>query len=285
VVTAALFVPLPNQYRALWTRSVLNACHLPAFALLTWCALRGWRVRRPTAILALGGLAVLAELGQAFVGRSVSALDIARGWTGIGLALLLMRAGHRDPAPGRRWVTRAALALLCWPLVEGVPAVYDALLAWRSFPTLADFSTPWQVERWLVLDGELKRVPCSNSPSGWAGQLTGHPGRERFGCVLFPVVSDWSQYGRLHVRFELPRAPARILLSVRDGRRVLPPARRFDRIERYPPGVHECVIDLRELAAGGKFAPLRIDQVQSFHLHVTKSQSGQSLLIYSLALE
>ena len=76
-----------------------------------------------------------------------------------------------------------------------------------------------------------------------------------------------------------------ILLSVRDGRKVQPPRRRFDLQRRYLAGRHCVAIDLEDLAAGNRFAPLDLSTIQSFHIVVTGLTEPRTLFLHRIALE
>ena len=54
--------------------------------------------------------------------------------------------------------------------------------------------------------------------------------------------------------------------AVRDGKKVSPRLPRFDLWRQYEPGRHHVVIDLDDLRRGGRFPPIDMRRIQSFHL-------------------
>jgi hypothetical protein len=85
--------------------------------------------------------------------------------------------------------------------------------------------------------------------------------------TLFPVFCDWSRFGSLQLVFTVEGDPLPVTISVRDGRRVKPPQRRFDLRELYPPGSHTVRLDLKELSQGTvSVAGIDVSAVQSLHV-------------------
>jgi hypothetical protein len=136
----------------------------------------------------------------------------------------------------------------------------DALNAWRSFPVLADFQSPFDDRRWLFSEAELQRAP-----EGALLKLSAQK-RSGSGIVLLPAVRDWTDYERLEIDFSFEGEPLLFLISVRDGKKLPPELPRYDLWRRYKPGTHHVRIELSELARGGNFPPIELDRVQSLHL-------------------
>lgn len=107
----------------------------------------------------------------------------------------------------------------------------------------------------------------------------------RSSAILFPVVRDWRGYSRLCFAFSFSGEPLTILISVRDGMKVEPPAKRFDLLRRYESGTHSVCIDLGSLARGDEFAPLDFSRVQSLHLGLNQLTGPRELLLHSVHLE
>ena len=91
LAVAGLLMPLPNQNRSAWVSKLLDAGHVPLFALVTVCF---WRIvgRRLWLAFSLAvALAVAAEVCQTFSGRSGELLDVVRGLLGALMAVLWLR--------------------------------------------------------------------------------------------------------------------------------------------------------------------------------------------------
>jgi len=270
---ALLFVPLDNEYRAVWYGEATDACHVPLFFLLTLFLAqylpRRWQILSAciTAALAFG-----VEVVQPLVGRSASWRDLAYGVIGVSAATVWLQQSWR-------WPLRLVLiaVLVAWPAWRAGPAMFDATSAWRAFPELAASGSPFEQRRWYLQDARMSRA-------GRAVQFEFPPNEQSgSGAILFPVVRDWTAYETLDVTFEFEGEPLTFLISVRDGKKLPPELPRFDLWRRYPPGRHDVRIDLAELAKGGSFPPIELDRVQSLHL-VAYSNRPQTVTVHRVAL-
>ena len=254
-IAAVLFVPLPDDYRALWYGETTDAGHVVLFGLLTYGLARLiWPTQPLKAALASAALALTAEIVQPLVGRSGSWRDFAYGTVGIAMALVWL-------APWR-WQVRVAamIALAAWPAMNAGPLLIDAWWAWRCFPVLARFDGPFESRRWYFDGAKIVAAKPGSATLEFA------PSRRGSGAILFPVVRDWTQYQTLEVDFALEGEPMVFLISVRDGKKLPPELPRYDLWRRYEPGRHRVRIDLAELARGGSFPPIDLARVQSLHL-------------------
>jgi VanZ family protein len=286
LAVAGLLVPLPNQSRSPWVSKLLDVGHVPLFALVTVCF---WRLvgRRIWLAFSLAVVsAVAAEVGQTFVDRSGDLLDVVRGLLGALIAVVWLQLRPRAVA-WRRIAAGSAItcALAAWPFWDCGPILLDAVRAYRSFPVLSDFQSPWEPLRWFTDGALLKRVAAVEHGEGWAGRLDVSPHQGGNGAILFPIVQDWSSYRRLGCTFSFSGEPLRILISVRDGRKARPPLRRFDLERVYVAGRHRVVIDLHDLAAGQRFAPLDLTRIQSFHIVATQLTESRTLYLHTIELE
>jgi hypothetical protein len=286
-VVAALGVPLPSSWRVPWWAKLSDLAHLPVFALLTWVVYRavpwGWW----PAVAAATMVAAACEAGQAVLGRSGNVADWVRGALG---SLLAVVCGHAFAQP--RTLPRVAghlvlaAALVAWPVADALPALMDAVVAYRSFPVLCDFQTRWEVLRWYTENATLERVADPEAEARWAGRVEFLPGGRGFaGAVLFPVVRDWSGYRRLCCEFSVAGDPLALALSVRDGRKLPEPARRVHLERRYPAGRHRVCVDLPALARGEEFAPVDLARVESFHLVVSDLDRPRTVFVHGIRLE
>src|SRR4051794_36789340 len=82
LAVVGLLLPLPNHARSAWLTKLFDLGHVPLFALVTacWWWLTGRRIG--LAFCLASGLAIAAEIGQGFTGRSADVLDVLRGVLG-----------------------------------------------------------------------------------------------------------------------------------------------------------------------------------------------------------
>jgi hypothetical protein len=250
-----LLLPLGNDYRARWYGDATDASHVVLFAVLT-CALAAFdgSKRRWIAALLAACLAAAAEAVQPLIGRSASWRDLLYGALGIAMAVVWL-------SPGKRWLRALAIfGLAVWPGIQTGPLLWDAFLAWRAFPMLSRFESPWEARRWYFQQVRL----ISTEPGAAALEFAAD--EQGSGAILFPVVRDWAGYETLEIDFSFEGPPMIFLISVRDGKKLPPELPRYDLWRRYEPGEHRVRIDLDELARGGEFPPIDLHRVQSLHL-------------------
>lgn len=280
-----LGIPLPNAYRAVWLGKLLDLGHVPLFFVLTWALLRALG-NRPYAILGLGVLvAVLGELLQLLTDRSASVTDAARGVVGVIVALLLLRRRSLLSVRERLWKYALAASLLVWPVWDCVPALLDAVAACRSFPVLTDFRSQFEAQRWVTRSARLARVKDATR-DGWRGRLDVAFGPGVAGeAIQFPVIADWRGYRWLICEFSFQGPPLTILFSIRDGRPVAAPQRRYDLQQLYLPGTHRLVVDLDRLSRGDDHcAPVDVSRVQSLHFCVINTERPRTVFLHRLVL-
>jgi hypothetical protein len=271
-------MPMSDDYRAVWVQSLLDWGHVPLFAAMT-AALWRWGAWPKWAAVAMAvAAAVFSERAQAWTGRTVELSDLLRSLAGILLALVWL-AGGGASWRGLRLV--ASAAILAASLVQVGPVMADAAVAWYQFPTVGGFNSRWSTTRWNCEGGRLRRVQTESAT--WAGQIES-PDGSRCALVLAPPVADWSGYATVCCEFSFAGPPLSILASVRDGRYVEPPGKRFDFRSCYQPGHHTICFDLRRLAKGDEFAPLDMTQIQSFHFVVRGMARDQRVLVHRVYL-
>lgn len=264
-VGVALLIPLPNDYRALWFGAAMDLVHVPLFALLTYALVRFCWPRQAAGVMVIAlVIAGGAEIVQPLVGRSASWRDLAYGAVGIGMAAAAWQ--RRWP-----WALRLGLiaALAIWPIVQVTPVMIDAFRAWRQFPTIADFDSPYSLRRWLFKE---TRVRLDQGEA--VAELAARP-KTGAGMILIPVVRDWTGYERLVLDFSFDGEPMVFLVSVRDGKKLPPELPRFDLWRRYEPGQHHVEIELADLEKGGDFPPIELHKVLSLHLETFQDQPRQ----------
>ena len=282
-----LLAPLPNSYRAPWVTKLLDLGHIPLFAMVTWIV---WYLIGRRVILA-GGLSVvlagLLEGGQLFSGRNVDLEDALRS----GLGVLLGCVGIRVACSAMSRLRGACVMLACgslllaWPVWDAVPVFVGAWRAYQAFPVVCDFRAPQDPARWRAYSATIHRESASASDCQWVGCMTRNAGSDAYwGGSLFPVVQDWSLYKEVCCEFSFSGEPLRILISVRDGRKVAPPAQRFDSVDVYEPGTHRVCFDLSSLRRGGRFSPLDVTSIQSFHFEIQNATATQEVHLHRIFL-
>ncbi len=138
---------------------------------------------------------------QQFVGRQSSWGDVRLDL--LGAALGAGWAGHQQAGRGG-WMPRMVLAgaLLTLVIMDLRPlavAVVDEYWMRRSFPVLADFSTPFELERWESAF-PLSVVPAPDRAAGHVMKVALRPPAPYAGFSLRYFEGDWRGFGRLAIR-------------------------------------------------------------------------------------
>jgi hypothetical protein len=171
----------------------VGALTLVLEAATTACA--KWLGSRDSALLVVwlafglaSGMAVAAEIGQGFVGRSQNLQDVLRSLLGAAIgaiALLVLQRPIRLRAIAIGLAS--ALALAAWPIWDSSPVLMDAVWAYRSFPVLSDFSSPWESRRWMASGADLERQESAEDFPPWVGRLQVSPD----GGGVKPCATAW----------------------------------------------------------------------------------------------
>lgn len=252
----------PRSWREFW-----NLGHVLVFALWggLWLRWRGgglsWNNLGLALLLTLllGGA---VELLQGGLGRSPDLVDLGRDLVGTLLALAWARPSSWPP--GRQLALRVVvllLGLLC--LLPPAIALTDEALARRDFPVLADFETPFELDRW---EGNARLSIASNPVVRGGHALRAVLGTERYaGLFLTAFPGDWRGYRTLAVEVHNPLAqPLRLVCRIHDLAHVQGLQAYNDRFNRsllLTPGWNSLRIDLAAVAAAPKGRALDLGQV------------------------
>lgn len=271
-----LFVPLPNGYRAVWFSRLQDTLHAPVFAIVAICLRLLFRRTLLQTIALSCGVAVLIEVLQAGVGRSMSVTDLTYDSFGLAAAFVILRTTEtRD-----RWIARSsrvtlATTFLLTPLALESPVLIDACRAAREFPVLADFSSRGETQRWYNSGIRMRRVLVHGT---WRGEIQNGASQTYGSAILLPVIGDWSDYDRVSCEFSFTGPPMQILISARDANG------RIDVSREYTAGTHRVCVNLRDPVTAGHVSHLDLASIQSFHFALFDSP-GRVTLIHFVQLE
>ncbi len=245
---------LPGRaFQAFW-----NLGHVAYFALITWLLLHWPWLRRQRPLmqwllslmvsLVVGGIIELMQIGTE---RTADPWDVLRNLSGSLLVLMLIPVLPPD-RKARRWPLRvAALVLLLWLMMPMARVLYDDAWARSQFPVLADFSAPFELDRWQGnTDYRLTRLPDQDQP---VLAITLKPGVAFPGVSLKHFPGDWRGYRQLHLRLYQPGPePLSLTLRIHDrahetGANAYAYSDRFNRSFVLQPGWNDLTIPLDEI--------------------------------------
>lgn len=292
VMAPLLFLGGPDYYSP---RSVALGWQLGHPLLFFMLVLLAWgplsaRVVRPWFTLALIALlaalvvGVLIEWLQHFVGRQSSWQDVRLDM--LGAALGVGWAGHRM-ADQRAWMPRAtlltAVSILLYADVRPLAvAVVDEWHMRRSFPVLADFSTPFELGRWES-SSPISVVPAPGESGTGARALKVELQPAAYaGLTLRYFEEDWSGFRVFYLRFFNP-APETVKITCRINDRQHETDNRFS--DRYnhsvalEPGWNDILIPLYEVRRAPQGREMDMRQVTGMMCFVARLAVDRVLLV------
>jgi hypothetical protein len=221
---ALMLIPIKIEVNANFWDALMDAAHVPVFAMVTWLFFAtnpAGLVRRRDALiaatlLAFGG-ALAVELLQSCTGRDGNLPDLAYGTLGIALAASALAA---------RPVITALLALTAAALVFAPPLAEARGMAWRArnFPLLGDFESDEELRLWFARDRDhLVSAESGARVSAHATHGT-HSLRVPIrvvhwaGVRLLCADQDWSTYHALVFDLYNDGPPFTLALRIDDAR-------------------------------------------------------------------
>jgi len=296
LVLAMLAVALvPSSDKRLLASALLDAGHVPLYALLAILLLRLLRVapglvgRGPVLHYVLAFLGVvffglLTEFVQIFVQRDAEVLDLGRDLLGGGAALLVNLAFERRAQRLlASFLILLAIGLLGTGLAELGLIARDYLARDRAFPVLCEFDDAWEGRFVRVLDGELA---CVEPPSGW--EVEGLVGRVKLEVAQFPgllirePVADWTAYQSLRLQIRTDE-PLELVLRVHDAWHNETFTDRFNRKIPFAAGLSEIRIGLDEISEAPRGRSMDMSRIAGLALFAESPQ--RELVFYVDSIE
>jgi len=223
-----LFVGGPDYYSPRAWRLAWDLGHLLAFFLWTAVSLsasaRLAAQRAGRQILIIAPIALLLGLGiewaQSLLGRTFSLLDVANDLLGSAAAMVFLsprRLQMRSAAlRSAQVVVLTLVALQALPLAR---VVIDDGIAWKQFPVLSDFETPFELSRWtsrssISTDHGIAR-------QGRASLRVPLTTQQYSGASLQHFPSRWEGYAALHLSiYNESENPLAISISIHDEKHM-----------------------------------------------------------------
>jgi len=280
---------LPGRaFRAFW-----NLGHIAYFALFAWLLLQWDVLRRQTrwqqwmwvltASLLLGGAIEVLQLGTR---RSADVEDILRDLGGSLLVLAFYPGLLGTGRLLRRGLRGLVLVLLLWESMPFGRALIDAGFAHRQFPVLADFSTPFELDRW---SGGAKLRVVEAEDGRPALHMTLLPG-DYSGASLKDFPGDWSGFAALVIELDLlSDEPLRLTVRVHDrqhenGPRAFEFGDRFNRSLLLQPGRNRLRIPLESVLQAPAGRNMDMDRIVDVTLFASSLNAPREVLLRRLFL-
>jgi VanZ family protein len=280
----------PRSFKHAW-----NLGHIIYFALAAWL-LSGWRpIARQSlatqwlAILCITLVAgLLIELLQHSVDRDVDLNDVLRDLTG---AVLMLSFGPaRAGISSRRWkrvlqgTAVVMLLIQLWPLAI---SVLDEAIARARFPVLADFETPFELDRWRGVQG----LALVSPPFATAGRVLEIPlTTERYsGASLFYFESDWKKFSSVELEVFNPDVrPLWVTFRIHDQQHLQEGYRFEDRFNRkvlLKNGWNHIEFDLDEVASAPAHRKMDLEHIRGLGLFTTSLREPRLIYLDNVRLQ
>ncbi|MGD2170465.1 MAG: hypothetical protein PVI79_13175 [Gammaproteobacteria bacterium] len=251
--------------------SLWNHGHILFFFAVTWLALEKLDRRLDLRLLALAIIALaLTSVGieaiQSTIGRGFDFADIYRNFLGASLAV----ACHPESMRARPTL-RGSLLAICVLLIGisllplariGITSIYG----YSSFPVLADFETPFEIERWF---GEHLAVRENQSRPGHSLSKVFDTG-EFSSVTLNSFPADWRKFACLGFSVYSRQADTVALeLKIHDSRHRQSGYEYHDRFNealRIAPGKNEIVVSLEAVKNAPRGREMDLGNIVSLSL-------------------
>jgi len=174
-----------------------------------------------------------------------------------------------------------ALILLLCALTPFTRAVIDEQVATRQFPLLADFETPFELDRW----GKEDRVVSETSLVKHGNKaMRAHFSTAKYsGTTLFYFPENWRGYNTLHLSVYNPQtAEFPLNLRINDLEHKQHGARYADRFnKRFPlhPGWNDLVVNLDQVRNAPKNRKMNMEHITGFGLFVVQQPKPLDIII------
>jgi hypothetical protein len=279
----------PRSYKHAW-----DIGHIIYFAFAAWL-LSGWRpiarqslARQWVAILCITFIAgTLIELMQHTVQRDVDINDVLRDL--IGAVLVLSFGPASENVRSRQWrvllqCTAVSMLLIqLWPLAI---SLLDEAIARARFPVLADFETPFEIDRWRGVPG-LAVVSRPFASAGRALEIPLTTARYS-GAGLFYFEGDWERFNSLEIDvFNPDEKPLSVVFRIHDRQHLQGGYRYEDRFNRrvlLNSGWNHVGFDLDEVASAPEQRKMDLGQIRGLGVFATSLREPRVIYLDDIRL-
>ena len=245
---------MTRSFKHLWNIGHIGYFYLFNYLLAQTVALKNRPLPQQWMILLLISLVigVVIELLQYGILRNPDIQDVIRDMLGC-LLFTAFYPRYRQLLK-KNWYRGAQSAVLLLLLLQFNPlikSVIDEMTAWKQFPVLASFETPYELERW---GGNSKKEIVKKVEINDSHVMSINLSTDRYsGAGLNYFPSDFSSYKYLKMRFYNPAdEPLKLTFRMHDSKHTLG-YRRYAHTDRYHKyfqlkhGWNDLEIDLKQV--------------------------------------
>jgi len=299
ILTYFLFASGPVNYDSSLYRSLWESGHFILFAAIVFVLLKIRIIKdKPWYILALAiapfciFVGLITEVLQLLVGRSFQYSDIINdvigGYAGFLLSrfILTFSPGAITPLSKKRlFFTRIGfvIGIILLTLAGFRAFVFTSIHVWNmndSFPVLADFEAPFELDRWehshSTISTSSEVVPSDEHSL----KVTFYPAKYP-GIVLRRLVNNWGGYNYLNFSINNPSNQAiNIYLKIHDNEHIF---RQFQYNDRFNeklvliPGWNDIRLPLKEIKNSPKNRKMNMRQIYLINFFMIKLEEETTI--------
>jgi VanZ family protein len=208
-------------------------------------------------------LGALIEWAQAGLKRTSDVMDVFRNIVGTSVAISWSFPVSVSKAY-RRLFQLVTVIMVAWAVYPFARAAADDYLAWRQFPVLSDFETPFEIDRW---SGNAQKAIDRSVHFSGASSMKLILGTAKYsGASLLYFPGNWLNYDYLHVKIFNPADETlKIICRIHDRRHT---ESGYDYSDRFntnyilSKGWNDITMSLADVKTAPKNRKLNLGQVE-----------------------
>ena len=280
ILFVLLFVGGPDHNSIRSFRTIWDLGHILFFAILNCAILKSFTFFRTKTLLQKIlwvsfislFLGITTEFVQIGLNRTADLFDVSRDFIG-GLIPVLFQSATKFRDLGLIMkAARITLALIILIyLVPFLSAATDEFLAWREFPVLANFESPFEIGRWYTdLDIAIDHELAFEGKSSLKVPLTTD---EFSGLSLKYFPTNWDNYSRFNMNIYNPLDDTlTVEFRIHDLEHALrhqPYPDRFNTSFNLSSGWNTLSVDLERVARAPKDRAMNMKDIRAVGIFVT----------------
>jgi VanZ family protein len=288
-----LFLGGPDYFAPRSLKSLWDLGHLFFFAALGILMFKklsqykevsfGWQCVAVVLISLI--LGALIEWAQAGLKRTSDVMDVFRNLVGI-LVSISWSFPVAVAKTYRRFFQLVTVLMVAWSVYPFARAAADDYLAWRQFPVLSEFETPFEIDRWS--GNAQKAIDRSVHFSGASSMKLILSTSKYSGASLLYFPGNWLNYDYLHVKIFNPADEnLKIICRIHDRRHTENGYNYSDRFNTnviLSKGWNDITVSLADVKNAPKDRKLNLGQVQEIGFFAYRLPRPRIIFIDSVVL-
>jgi len=227
------------------------------------------------------------ELVQYFIPERVSSIsDILLDVAGSMIALFFITIKAAKSNFIRVTGILCSSAILALPFFSLIGSIRDEIVAWREFPSLADFEHEYDLHRWELGDVQVARVSSPVRTGRFALKIDFST--KKYSWIAFTrFPRDWSGYAAICFSMYNPGEPIKLHFRVHDTLHREPQeyTDRYNKQFFLDQGWNDIRVDMYDILNAPQGRLMDLNNIQGIVFFVMEQKVGRTLYLDSLRLE